>query len=87
MIFQKRFDPDAVIAALPVATSLTGVPTLYNRLLDHSGLTRDVCARMRLFVSGSAPGRDARGMARADRPFHPRTLRDDGNHRDRIEPI
>ena len=55
MIFQKRFEPDAVIHALPVATSLMGVPTLYNRLLDHSGLTRDVCARMRLFVSGSAP--------------------------------
>jgi malonyl-CoA/methylmalonyl-CoA synthetase len=55
MIFQNRFDPDAVIAALPVATSLMGVPTLYSRLLDHPGLTRDACARMRLFVSGSAP--------------------------------
>ena len=55
MIFQNRFDADAVIAAMPTATSLMGVPTFYTRLLDHPGLTRDVCANMRLFVSGSAP--------------------------------
>ena len=55
MIYQKRFDPEAVIAALPNATSLMGVPTFYTRLLDHPGLTREVCATMRLFVSGSAP--------------------------------
>ena len=55
MIFQNSFDPDAVIAALPGATTLMGVPTFYSRLLDRSGLTRDACARMRLFVSGSAP--------------------------------
>jgi malonyl-CoA/methylmalonyl-CoA synthetase len=55
MIFQNRFDPDAVIAAMPRATSLMGVPTFYTRLLDHSGLSREVCANMRLFVSGSAP--------------------------------
>jgi malonyl-CoA/methylmalonyl-CoA synthetase len=55
MIFQHRFDPDAVIAAMPGATSLMGVPTFYTRLLDHPGLTREACANMRLFVSGSAP--------------------------------
>jgi malonyl-CoA/methylmalonyl-CoA synthetase len=55
MIFQNRFDPDAVLRAMPEATSLMGVPTFYARLLDHSGLTREVCANMRLFVSGSAP--------------------------------
>jgi malonyl-CoA/methylmalonyl-CoA synthetase len=55
MIFQSRFDPDAVIAALPRATSLMGVPTFYTRLLDHPGLTHEACATMRLFVSGSAP--------------------------------
>jgi malonyl-CoA/methylmalonyl-CoA synthetase len=55
MIFQNRFDPDAVIAALPGATALMGVPTLYGRLLDQPSLTRDACASMRLFVSGSAP--------------------------------
>ena len=55
MIFQSRFEPDAVIAAMPRATSLMGVPTFYTRLLGHPGLTREVCANMRLFVSGSAP--------------------------------
>ncbi len=47
--------PDAVIAALPEATAMMGVPTFYTRLLDHSGLDRARCANMRLFVSGSAP--------------------------------
>jgi malonyl-CoA/methylmalonyl-CoA synthetase len=55
MIYQNRFDPDAVIAAMPGATALMGVPTFYTRLLDHPGLTREACAGMRLFVSGSAP--------------------------------
>ena len=32
-----------------------GVPTLYVRLLAETGLTREACAAMRLFVSGSAP--------------------------------
>jgi len=32
-----------------------GVPTFYTRLLDHPELTRDVCANMRVFISGSAP--------------------------------
>ncbi len=55
MIYQNRFDADDVIAAMPDATSLMGVPTFYTRLLDHPGLTRQAAAGMRLFVSGSAP--------------------------------
>ncbi len=55
MIFQPRFDADAVVAALPRATSLMGVPTFYTRLIDHPGLTREATSHMRLFVSGSAP--------------------------------
>jgi malonyl-CoA/methylmalonyl-CoA synthetase len=55
MIFHTRFDPDAVLAAMPGATSLMGVPTFYTRLLDHPGLSREACRNMRLFVSGSAP--------------------------------
>ena len=54
MIYQNRFDADAVIAAMPNATALMGVPTFYTRLLDHPGLTK-ASAAMRLFVSGSAP--------------------------------
>jgi malonyl-CoA/methylmalonyl-CoA synthetase len=55
MIFQPRFDADAIVAALPRATSLMGVPTFYVRLVDHPGITRESTAHMRLFVSGSAP--------------------------------
>ncbi|MEM1315001.1 MAG: malonyl-CoA synthase [Pseudomonadota bacterium] len=55
LIFMPRFDADAVVAALPRATALMGVPTFYTRLLDHPGLTRETVENMRLFVSGSAP--------------------------------
>ncbi|HLW93089.1 MAG TPA: AMP-binding protein, partial [Roseiarcus sp.] len=55
MIFQPRFDADAIVAAMPRATSLMGVPTFYTRLLAHDGVTRETTRHMRLFVSGSAP--------------------------------
>jgi malonyl-CoA/methylmalonyl-CoA synthetase len=55
MIFQPRFDADAVMAAMPRATSLMGVPTFYTRLIEHPGLTREATKHMRLFISGSAP--------------------------------
>jgi malonyl-CoA/methylmalonyl-CoA synthetase len=55
MIFQPKFDPDAIFAVLPRATSLMGVPTFYTRLLQDPRLTREATAHMRLFVSGSAP--------------------------------
>jgi malonyl-CoA/methylmalonyl-CoA synthetase len=50
-----KFDPDEVLALMGDATVLMGVPTFYTRLLAHPGLTREACAGMRLFVSGSAP--------------------------------
>jgi malonyl-CoA/methylmalonyl-CoA synthetase len=55
MVFLPKFDVGAVIAALPQATAMMGVPTFYTRLLDDARLTRDLVAGMRLFVSGSAP--------------------------------
>ncbi|MBK6852213.1 MAG: malonyl-CoA synthase [Burkholderiales bacterium] len=55
MLWLGKFDPKAVIARLPRATVFMGVPTLYVRLLGEAGLTREACAHMRLFVSGSAP--------------------------------
>ena len=39
MLFQPKFDADEVIALLPKATSMMGVPTFYTRLLQHPGLT------------------------------------------------
>ena len=53
--FHKGFDADAVLADLPRATVLMGVPTFYVRLAAHDGLSREAAANMRLFVSGSAP--------------------------------
>jgi malonyl-CoA/methylmalonyl-CoA synthetase len=55
MIFLPGFDQEQVVAALPKATTMMGVPTFYTRLLDDPRLTRDLVGHMRLFISGSAP--------------------------------
>ena len=55
MIWFAKFDPKAVIGRLPQATVFMGVPTLYTRMLAEPALTQVACARMRLFISGSAP--------------------------------
>lgn len=55
ILFHRKFDAPAVLAALPRATAMMGVPTFYVRLLAEPGLTREAVAHMRLFVSGSAP--------------------------------
>jgi len=55
MLFLPRFSCDEVIAALPRATSMMGVPTFYTRLLADPRFDRELVAHMRLFTSGSAP--------------------------------
>lgn len=55
MIFLPRFETEEVLAALPRATVMMGVPTFYIRLLGEAGFDRDLAAHMRLFISGSAP--------------------------------
>ncbi|MCK6370314.1 MAG: AMP-binding protein [Gammaproteobacteria bacterium] len=55
MLFLPKFDPAAVVAALPDCTVMMGVPTYYARLLREPGLDREACRNMRLFISGSAP--------------------------------
>ena len=55
MRFHARFEPEVAIADFARSTVFMGVPTMYTRLLAEKGLTRGACARMRLFVSGSAP--------------------------------
>ncbi|MCU0774451.1 MAG: malonyl-CoA synthase [Ideonella sp.] len=55
MVWFARFDPRATIERLRTATVFMGVPTMYVRLLAEPGFTREACAGMRLFVSGSAP--------------------------------
>ncbi|MBL9051388.1 MAG: AMP-binding protein [Tabrizicola sp.] len=55
MIFRRAFSPSDVLAELPKASVMMGVPTFYTRLLGEAGLTREAAAHIRLFISGSAP--------------------------------
>ncbi len=55
MAFLPKFQLDDVIAMMPRATSMMGVPTFYTRLLDDERFTKELAAHMRLFISGSAP--------------------------------
>ncbi len=55
ILFLRKFDVRQVLRALPRATVFMGVPTYYVRLLAEGDFTREACANMRLFVSGSAP--------------------------------
>ena len=55
MVFLPRFEPDAVLRAVEHCTVMMGVPTFYTRLLADERFDVDVCERMRLFISGSAP--------------------------------
>ncbi|CTQ31781.1 malonate--CoA ligase [Jannaschia rubra] len=68
MIFLPKFDLDAIVAALPRATAMMGVPTFYTRLLDDGRFDRTLAGHMRLFVSGSAPL-----LAETHRAFEART--------------
>lgn len=70
MIFRRKFDAATAIGDFKRATVLMGVPTFYTRLLAEPGLTREACAGMRLFVSGSAPL-----LAETHRDFRERTGR------------
>ncbi|MES9926472.1 MAG: AMP-binding protein, partial [Candidatus Thiodiazotropha sp. 6PDIVS] len=53
--FLAKFNLEQVMERLPDCSVMMGVPTFYTRLLSDSGLTPDLCSRMRLFISGSAP--------------------------------
>lgn len=55
ILFHTKFNTDDVLADLPRATVMMGVPTFYVRLAASPKLNKDVCKNMRLFISGSAP--------------------------------
>ncbi len=55
IIWFNKFDAAAMIAAMPQATVMMGVPTFYTRLLASPDFTAETARGMRLFVSGSAP--------------------------------
>jgi len=68
MLFLPRFDLDAMIALMPKATAMMGVPTFYTRLLQDTRFTAELTSGMRLFISGSAPL-----LAETHRQFEKRT--------------
>ncbi|WP_192179304.1 malonate--CoA ligase [Mesorhizobium amorphae] len=55
MLFEQKFDAGRIVALLPGATALMGVPTFYVRLLQQAGLNGQAAKNIRLFISGSAP--------------------------------
>jgi malonyl-CoA/methylmalonyl-CoA synthetase len=55
ILLPSKFDPADTVRRLGQVTVFMGVPTHYIRLLQQEGLNRESTARMRLFVSGSAP--------------------------------
>jgi malonyl-CoA/methylmalonyl-CoA synthetase len=55
LLWKAKFDAKATVADLQRATVMMGVPTYYTRLLAQPGFTREACANVRLFISGSAP--------------------------------
>ncbi|GAB2185541.1 malonate--CoA ligase [Roseibium sp. LAB1] len=68
ILFLPKFDLDAMIALMPKATSMMGVPTFYTRLLQDERFTAELTKGMRLFISGSAPL-----LAETHRQFEERT--------------
>ena len=54
MIWLPKLDIEQALRYLPRSTVMMGVPT-YVRLLADARFDRKVCAKMRLFISGSAP--------------------------------
>ena len=68
LLLLPKFDAASVLAGLPDATVYMGVPTHYTRLLQEPRFDRSATARMRLFVSGSAPL-----LAETHREFSQRT--------------
>lgn len=55
MIWLPSLNVEQALHYLAQCTVMTGVPTYYVRLLADPRFGREQCARMRLFVSGSAP--------------------------------
>jgi malonyl-CoA/methylmalonyl-CoA synthetase len=55
VLWLPKFDEADVLAAMPRATVMMGVPTFYTRLLTNPKFTREAAETMRLFICGSAP--------------------------------
>lgn len=70
IVFLPRFDAGEVLRWLPQSTVMMGVPTFYSRLLSQPQLNWELCAGVRLFISGSAPLAEATFRAWEARTGH-----------------
>jgi len=70
MVFLTKFDADTIIDLMADGSVLMGVPTFYTRLLACDKLSAQAVAKMRLFVSGSAPLLPEDHRAFAERTGH-----------------
>jgi malonyl-CoA/methylmalonyl-CoA synthetase len=68
LLLLPKFDAALTLQHLPQATVYMGVPTHYTRLLQQVQLNRETTAKVRLFISGSAPL-----LAETHREFQERT--------------
>jgi len=68
LLLLPKFEAAQALEYFSQATVYMGVPTHYTRLLQQRNLDRETTARMRLFVSGSAPL-----LAETHREFQQRT--------------
>lgn len=55
MVWLPKFADAEVLAGLSRSTVMMGVPTFYTRLLANPAFTRETAAKVRVFISGSAP--------------------------------
>lgn len=70
LLFLPRFETEEVLALLPRATVMMGVPTFYTRLLAHPEFDSASCRSIRLFISGSAPLQEETFQAFKERTGH-----------------
>ncbi len=89
MIFMPRFEPDAILAAMPARDVADGRPDLLHPA-PRPSRPRSRCVRQYAPVRrrlGAAARRDACRMVEANRPFHSRALRHDRDQHDHVEPL
>ena len=87
MIYLPRFEPDAVIAAMTGATSLMGVPTYYTASSTFRPRSRGLRPHAPLRHRIRAPLAETYPAWRERGHRDPRTLRDDRDQHDHVEPL
>ena len=87
MLFLSKFDADTVVRLLPRATVFMGVPTFYTPARPARLRTRNLPPRATVHIRlGAAAGADVRGIRGPNRTPDSRTLRDDRDRHEHLEP-